>query len=278
MSSENNPLPPTSRSSICAACGGAINVPYFDGLDYGRRPEFAAAVERLFALVICDACETKKMQEASAYRKRISETRAREESFAFGWMTSDAHNETFARSDRNIEMRDDDTSEAYLWGRTWRPEQPKNSAWISGPKGTGKSFLARCVLNRAITLGLHAREITAHQLQTFALDFREGKRKLRYVRTVGMLLIEEIAVPHWRDEGVIELREIIDYRARHKLGTLITSNNDPEDMRSAWNAACQRNVTTVASMLDRMRGFQRLTMLGDTLRGRIAETKEEALF
>lgn len=255
-----------SHSANCPDCGQAMDIPYDDTLEW-EGPNAAAylkAVEKMRAWVICDDCL--KRREGSEVQRKIamSARAARSQSYGLGWMPKDAASETFANSRRDLEARTAGIEDAFAWGRGWQPLQPKRSAWISGQKGTGKTFFAHCLANHAISLGKTAMEVRAIDIQQHGIAWMDGKKALEQIRRVDFLIVEEIGLPTWRKEGVVTLREIIDFRHRLKLATVITGNLTAADIKPVWLNVAGADV--ISPMFDRMTSFTGFEFKGESLR------------
>lgn len=261
------------RSKNCPRCGKPFNVPVAD-LQWAesRESEYAHRLDKLFEYVHCDDCVAEldgDLKKGESYRRQRA---AREHSLMQGWILADIEAHTFAASVRDYEQRTSDIENAFEWGKNWTPRQQKNSAFIEGTKGAGKSYFCHCVLNAAMALGLTAREVTAMTIQDHAMDFekrRAAQFHLGKIKHVGCLLIEEMGLVSWTEHGVIALREIIDYRYRSHMPTLITSNLSKEEQWIAWERKCA-NKSIVAPMVDRMQNFIGLKFEAQSLRGKVA--------
>lgn len=257
------------RSKICPRCGKEFYVTVSDLQSHDERwRECAQRLEKLFALVHCDECVAEldgDRRKGDVYRRQRA---AREHSLANGWILPDIELHTFAKSVREYEQRTSDIENAFEWGKNWTPRQQKNSAFIEGTKGAGKSYFCHCILNAATTFGLTVREISAMTIQDLAMDFdkrRLAQLNLGHIKRVGCLLIEEMGIVSWNEHGVIALREIIDYRYRNHMPTLITSNLSKYEQRNAWARKCS-NMSIVDPMIDRMQNFIGLKFEAESLR------------
>jgi len=261
------------RSKNCPRCGKVFDVPVLDlHWEPGREHDYPSRLEKLFVYVHCDECVAEldgDLRKGEAYRKQRA---AREHSYAHGWILPDADFHTFAKSVREFEQRTSDIENAFEWGKNWTPKQQKNSAFIEGTKGAGKSYFCHCVLNAAMSFGLTGREITAMTIQDFAMDFekrRAAQWNLGQIKRVGCLLMEEMGLVAWTEHGVLALREIIDYRYRNHMPTLITSNLSKDEQWMAWGRKCS-NQSIVGPMVDRMQNFVGLKFEAQSLRGKVA--------
>lgn len=255
-----------SRLHSCPDCGQTFEVQELTGLEWDgpNAAAYKAAMEKMFAMVICDDCVRRR--EGSEVERQIAmkARAARSASYGLKWLPAEARGECFAKSQYEHEIRTTQIEDAFAWARSWQPLQPKCSVWLRGSKGTGKSFLAHCLCNHAIDLGKTAREITALEVQRNGIMWGDGQKVLKQVRSVDVLLVEEVGLPDWRKEGITALREIIDYRHRNHLATIITSNTDIREMKAIWTEAS--NPALVDPMIDRMQSFVSFEFIGASLR------------
>lgn len=221
-------------------------------------------MDTLFNAVVCDECCAK----LDGNRKQNRSTQAITESLAHRWIAEDVPHHTLVKSNREYENSTAEISRAFEWAREWVPRQQKNSAFLEGSKGAGKSYFAHCLLNVAMDHGMTVREVQAGEIQEMATtwDRKAMTRKmLNELKYVGCLLIEEIGLVPWNDYGTIALREIIDYRYRVHAPVIITSNLSIRELRDeVWSML--KNKSIVPPMLDRMQNFVGFRFIRDSLR------------
>lgn len=108
-----------------------------------------------------------------------------------------------------------------------------NSAWIrdhrsiiiTGPTGTGKTFLACALAHKACLLGFTSRySRLMHLLHDVVLAYREGKlqRYLSQINKIEVLVIDDFGIMAMEDEQKRLLLEILEHRYEAR-STIITS-------------------------------------------------------
>lgn len=275
----------------CPRCQAQMIVDSYTGLTWkeGREVAYERGMGQFLNMVVCDTCcamlDAQNRRDNQKQRARS----ARDTSINYGWIQLDTLKNRFEKSRRDTENETKDIAKAFEWGREWRPMQPKNSAFIEGTQGAGKTYFAHCVLNRALKYGRTVREISALEIQDLAMDFEHkaaARKQLNLVKRVGCLLIEELGLVNWTEYGVIELRDIIDHRFRNHLPILITSNLSIRELRTqVWEAPDSKikNKSIVGPMLDRMQNFVGLKFIRMTAAGkpkslRYSARNQEELF
>ena len=253
----------------CPRCQQEMFVDSHEDLTWPATPEnYEARVNAMLALVHCDECVAALDHERTTGAAHRKARAAKAMSYDSGWLLRDTEHHTFKHSNYKFENRTADIETAFEWGKTWTPKIPKNCAYVQGTKGAGKSYFCHCVLNSALSHGLTAREVQAKEIQDHAMDFEKRRAAaiaLGHIKRVGCLLIEEVGIVNWTEYGLTELRNVIDYRYRNHLPTLMTSNFSAEDQRLQWNARCN-NKSIVGPMIDRMQYFVRFKFEAESLR------------
>lgn len=242
-----------------------FEVPVAEGYEWPERtaPYWWKMLRKIFHWIPCDDCVAmldKQFEPAKQKRRTAS---AKAQSLQSEWILPDVIAHRFDKSDRKHEEATNQICTAFEWGRDWMPKQPKNSAFIEGTKGAGKSYFAHCILNAAMDQGMAVREIQALHIQELATDWdnkRAARKTMTELKHIGCLLIEELGLVSWNDYGAIALREIIDYRTRMHMPILITSNLSIRELRYVWDGneitkGCLKNGSIAGPMLDRMQNF-----------------------
>ena len=259
------------RQTTCALCGEPLTVEWIDQTecDYAAPSQVRVNLsfeEILRTRVVHDECLIRHDADRIANLRRFHAAQCRQTCVETGLIPKDALECQLSKSNPDVENRDTGHRNAYAWLRAWIPTQMHPSAWVQGGRGTGKSFFGRCWYQRAIDqTGLDAAEVQAEDLHRAAIAWVDGQKLIRRWERVGALMIDDVSIPTWRQDSVTGLRQIIDYRYRNRLPTLVTSNLSVEDQAKLWQQVCS-NVSIVNTMTDRMRPFHRVSLLGDSLR------------
>lgn len=185
-----------------------------------------------------------------------------------GLISEATHVATFTGSDAAVEAGN---PEAWRQARDWpcSPRPSMRNAYICGPIGTGKTHMARCMLNKAIDCGLRAGEVTAVQFCEAVTD--NNLRHISRWRSVPVLLLDDIDKAAWRERALAQLWGLLDYRyGRTYCRTIVTTNMDSRDLRAMFQRAAPDNPSIGASLLDRLAPCLKLTLEGKSLRYRQA--------
>lgn len=225
----------------------------------------AGSLERL--TFWCPVCFKKSAAERDILKRKESARQIRQNAVWGGLLPKTATAMTFQGSERMIEV---ENHEAWSWGREWTPGS--GNAWIFGPVGTGKTFLARSILNRAIDEHfLSVGEITAEQWVETAVKYSDHIEHRAKLREVGLLLIEDIDKASWTEQAFDMFFELVNYRYDAKLRMLITTNAKPEYMlerqTGVWRKVCRGNPSKASAVMDRLRPMTRFEFKGGSHRG-----------
>lgn len=217
-------------------------------------------VARMFddAPLICRRCEFTRDGNLTQQEREARVWRLYNTTFQTGALPEAARFQKFANSDDAIEALNRDT---WKWARSYDRE----TAWISGTKGTGKTFMGRCILHARIDHINTVMEVRAHDVNAKARQF-EHERYVAQLQNAGVLLIDDIDKAAWTRDGVIVLNEVMDARYAHKRPTLITANVEPEFMWNQWRNLFADNPSVIAALFDRLTGCKRVVLTGESLR------------
>lgn len=179
--------------------------------------------------------------------------------FAKGLIPESGKLQTFAVSDSTIEGEN-----MNAWERARKACPIVGTLWIYGPKGVGKTFLARCILNEYLDRYRTACEVFAPDLAH--LDLVGSEAKLKPYIDANILLIDDIDKPRWSAVSLDYLLKILETRYERKLGTLITANTGASATRTLMQHARVDNPSVVAAIFDRMKPLEGLELQGDSHR------------
>lgn len=167
-----------------------------------------------------------------------------------------------ADSDEDIMMAN---AELWEWARSWTPTM--ESAWIFGDKGTGKTFMARCILNALLDKGIAVGELSAVTFNQIAKRrFYEWHEEREIYGNVTVLLIEDIDKAIWTPEGMSELYSLLDERYSNARRTFVTTNATIEWCSQQWEEASRGNESFPGTIKDRLKPIRRIKLTGPTLR------------
>jgi len=197
---------------------------------------------------LCDRC-MHKMEEAHNRGETSAAVKAHiEHIYGRGLLPSDARDQTFEKSIPSYEQANPDSWQIC---RAWTFSN--SNLWMMGPTGLGKTFAARCIMNRVMSERATVAEISALEIIKMSRQFKAMDLVVPYVRS-RLLCVEDIDKGVWNQEALDLLWYIIDRRGKYQR-LIITSNNKPAEVKAVWS-----NNTKNASTLETL--FRRLTPMG----------------
>lgn len=206
---------------------------------------------------LCEQCaDTRKMQ-AQAQTAEMRLRKLRQNCYATT-MPADAAGWTFAANDTGLERNNE---ESWLQARTM-PPMSKN-VWINGPPDTGKTRLARCLLNATIDKGHTAGELSAIQLNATAARW-EWDRELERYATVHTLLLDDLDKPSWTPKGLDALWWLVDRRCNARRPMIVTANAGGRAVRESIGSRTG-NPTMAASIVRRLMPVDRIELTEPTI-------------
>jgi len=245
-------MPPHSKP--CPGCGVIVTIEEPHGLfAFGKDLPLHCdpCAERLWA-------EYQRRQRAEEMATRYGNLLARE------LVTPQFRDAAFSRSNREIEAINPDPWKA---ARGW--DGRNSNVCIYGPTGTGKSYMARCLLKRIFFAGRDVAEVSARRFCKTSDTFAEGRGMYNAWKTAPGLLIDDIDKTEWNHARVSSLWELLDARSTGQCATVVTGNVSPSDLMSLLRRAVRgemENVSIVDATLQRLKPCLTLQLIGKSLR------------
>ena len=231
----------------------------------------------------CDDCVSLWMDDDARDRHRawIGELSRRD------WLQASTFRARFANSNPRME----DYS-AYTQARAWYGEK---NVFIHGHVGTGKTYMARCMMNAILDRSLGAFRANDEALRNgetramvsvcelSALEFcklSEGgynAKGYKWLYGIGVLLIDDMDKAPWTERSLSELYQCTDRRRNNQCATILTSNfNTSSVMRDGAEVfglikqlqlRVPRNESMISAAFDRLNPVLKLHIDGASLRG-----------
>lgn len=129
-----------------------------------------------------------------------------------------------------------------------------------GDIGSGKTFLARCLLERAEEAGSTVLFCSARKV----LEWERDAELLGHAKSVAVLLLDDIDKIEARHMG--RMWELFNDRWQAADLTIITMNLSPEELVAHFRACSGVNETLAYSILDRLEPKVTVPMTGESLR------------
>ena len=167
---------------------------------------------------------------------------------------------SFKRSAAEVEAAN---PEAWKTIQKWRG---KKNLYIFGPMGTGKSYAARCLLNKFIGKKSLS-EVTASDALKFGASFDEEDQKtFRALQKVELLLLDDLDKVSLTKPKVVALWKLLNYRNAYNLRTIITANMPPVQLAEYLAKGAPENTKPVFAALDRIQPLTQVEFKGKSLR------------
>lgn len=215
---------------------------------------------------LCDACAVVRGKEIE--REALQERcKARYgELLNRGLVSAHFRDASFSRSNAGIEALN---PEAWVSGRNWDRSQ---NLYIHGHIGTGKTYLALCVLRKAFVAGLSVAETTARQFVKISDLFRDPTGLMDGWKHADVLLLDDFDKATWNLERIDGLWELLNARMSAGRRTILTGNATLRDiaitMRERTGDGQQGTMNTARAdaALERLKPITQLVLLGKSLR------------
>ena len=229
----------------CALCG----VPYGaipDEIVVAYRELENAAPSLLRACLragyICNRCIAKTDDE----RRRDAVASLVEKTYKTGLLPKDAVAHRFGQV--NTTWRNHNV-EAWNKAIAWK-FQPKG-LYISGDPGRGKTFMARCILNRTLDDGHSVMEVFTPEVSQRICE-QDYKITVNSMQTVKLLLVDDLDKATWRNFCLTAFFAVIDARWRQKFPTIVTANYTGKALREKWMEQYANDRGIAGSLIDRL--------------------------
>lgn len=211
---------------------------------------------------LCEKCIAMHKKERNAAMKQEKIRKLRVRLSGMGIVPPEFAKCSFMDSEEHIMLKNPETWE---WARSWTPKS--EAAWIFGDRGTGKTFLARCILNAQLDAGVSVGELSAVKFnQNAKRRFYDWHKERETYGKVRVLLIEDIDKAVWTLEGLSELYSLLDERHSNERRTFVTTNATIEWCTAQWKDASAGNESLPGTIKDRLKPIRRIEFAGPTLR------------
>lgn len=215
--------------------------------------------------VLCDECQVKHDAEVKA--KEEAERRAQllslyNSEIAMGRISPDARHCSFKSSNPEIEQA---FSDAWECAKSW--DMKHQNLYIYGSTGTGKTFLARCLLNKMFSLEYSVTEATARHIVKVGRTWNEGNGEFENFKRCDLLIVDDIdKIPRPDETNLSTLWELFDARQGKYKRTIVTSNLDVRALMAVWNQGVPTNASLVRATLERLKPVHTIKMIGKSQR------------
>lgn len=194
----------------------------------------------------CDACMAEMVQKNRAQADQERAAKIRRDAYGKGLVPEIAVHATFEKSDRAIESRH---SAYWLQAREWHARD--ENAWITGYSGSGKTYMARCIVNRFFDHGLTCAEISGLELASMVRRFDWLETIKPYI-VPRLLLIDDIDKALWSKEQLEILWHLLDKRLGRGRRLIVTANVSPEHFRESLERNRPENKSIAGTIFRRM--------------------------
>ncbi len=146
---------------------------------------------------------------------------------------------------------------------------------ISGPVGSGKSYLLGCIANAALEKGTRVKYMVySHLLEELRHSFDQQsdinyRDMIRETQEVPLLLIDDLGTENSSEFTASTLYSIIDHRYREEKPLVISTNLDIDGLQNKFSLMGERISQRILEMCKYLPllGQVRLQLISDTQRG-----------
>jgi len=206
--------------------------------------------------VLCDKClvlQSRNNEEKKRMGRRIEATRR---SIIKDGMTG-------ARFDTSNPEKVRAHPEAFHVAREY---DGMRTLWIHGMKGTGKTWLAHCIMNSWLDDGGSVGEVNSAQICILAKMYGSRiEERITDLVGVGLLLIDDIDSAEWTAPAVDILRDIVDRRRSANRPMIVTAQRTGRETKARLTTLTN-HTTAVESMIDRFMPLVSIEMTGRSYR------------
>lgn len=249
-----------SESTTCTKCGQDMT---FDvDADADMANPYMRIVDSWKQYLACDDCIAAFDAERSKNERLVNIAARVRLAVRDGDLFGDPRAScSFDRSDKAIEAVNYSVWET---ARNWNYDA---NLYVYGPVGVGKTYLARCLIAKALSDGYGAAELSSRRIVNVLRKFDGDAALLRWSR-VKVLLIDDIDKIdlHVRD-SLTALWELLDRRSKqHGRWTIVTSNMDSDGLYTSATRHEHGNGSLVTSLMERLLPVTKLEVQGKSLR------------
>lgn len=221
-----------------------------------RRPgvcqQCGATIEEFVGHTHCESCIARHEREQEEVERNLR----LDDHVNRGWFSLGARRCQF-RYSHTPTAHTATYKQAQLWNRD-------RNVYLQGDVGTGKTWLARCMVNAAFDAGMSVCEITA-------LEFCEGlrgfeSRGIRQWFAPRVLLVDGLEQAPWTTATLGWFGQLLDRRGSQHYPTIVTTLFDQDLLVQNLRQYTQKNETLPTSLLDRLKPVLALSLQGQSLR------------
>ena len=201
-------------------------------------------------LVCRDCCRWAEYRTADRQRRSVLDA-----CYRANYLRPESRHVTFQKSLAEVEARN---PTAWSTVRHWHIDL--KNLWIQGPPGSGKTFMARCLLNyfAGCTSDTHSQdkrvlagEISATEFKCQAERF-DKRERLKYLREIHLALFDDLDKPLWSPGSLDELRDTLGSLRDRKCRVVVTTNMTISELQQRLTRMHPYNTTLVEAVFERL--------------------------